>query len=164
MCVCVFCARRRARGLCAQGGRRKTASVCCLGQLIYGPFAVLAFFFASSFVPSNDDDGDSAAPRTSGGGGGGGGARDDDGGRSCDDAGGGGDGGGGVRARFARTTRREFVPAFVSGLAYWPAVDLLSFAFVPWAWMPLASNAAAYVWTVGLALRASALPPIPAVV
>ena len=58
-------------------------------------------------------------------------------------------------SRFTALVRHELAPTLARGVAFWPVVDFLSYAFVPWVWMPLVSNAATYAWTVLLAMTAS---------
>ena len=64
-------------------------------------------------------------------------------------------------SRFTALVRHELAPTLARGVAFWPAVDFLSYAFVPWVWMPLVSNAATYAWTVLLAVTAPTLPLLP---
>mmetsp|Transcript_99860 Transcript_99860/g.187848 ORF Transcript_99860/g.187848 Transcript_99860/m.187848 type:complete len:301 (-) Transcript_99860:35-937(-) len=51
--------------------------------------------------------------------------------------------------------RQDLFVTWVSELCFWPFVDLICYSMVPARWIPLANNAASYMWTVFLSLRAA---------
>lgn len=51
--------------------------------------------------------------------------------------------------------KRDLLPAFRSGLMYWPLCDFLTYRYVPVHLQPLVNNSFAYVWTIYLTYMAS---------
>ena len=41
----------------------------------------------------------------------------------------------------------------IAGAGFWPFVDLISYAFIPIAYIPLFVNCASFVWTIFLSLK-----------
>ncbi|XP_068657221.1 uncharacterized protein [Aristolochia californica] len=51
--------------------------------------------------------------------------------------------------------KRDLIPTFKSGLAYWPLCDFITFKFIPVRLQPLISNSFSYLWTIYITYMAS---------
>ncbi|KAJ1458368.1 hypothetical protein M885DRAFT_436822 [Pelagophyceae sp. CCMP2097] len=60
----------------------------------------------------------------------------------------------GIRS-FPAKLKTDFLSVQLSGMGFWPFVDLVSFSCVPVPYIALFINAASFVWTIFLSLKAS---------
>ena len=49
--------------------------------------------------------------------------------------------------------KADLLQVQIAGAGFWPFVDLISYAFIPIAYIPLFVNCASFVWTIFLSLK-----------